>query len=121
MLHRQSSIVLATQKRPADFEADLYILTTEQGGRQGWISCDYMPNVNFERPDGMQNGSVFYSPEFERLELGTTTRVFVKLMAPEFNEGRLDVGQPFTIKEGARIVGSGHIVSVLNPALRLAV
>ena len=107
--------------RSPDFEADLYLLTSEEGGRQSGIAPGYYPNFDFGREDGEQNGSGFDMVDGDRIEPGTTARIRVWLMVPELNEGRLNEGQSFTIKEGARVVGRGQITAVLSPALRLAV
>ncbi|MEM6327372.1 MAG: hypothetical protein AAF791_09670 [Bacteroidota bacterium] len=106
-------------RRLPDFEADLYLLTTDEGGRRSGISAGYKPTFNFERPDKMHNMGGFAEPDFDGLELGTTVHTGFRLGAPEFNKGRLYVGQTFTIKEGGRIVGRGRITAVIAPSLRL--
>lgn len=111
----------ATGSRPPDFEADLCLLTSEEGGRKSGIAPGYYPNFDFGREDEMQNGSGFDMVDGDRIELGTTARIRVWLLAPKLNEGRLSEGLSFTIKEGARVVGRGQITAVLSPALRLAV
>ena len=111
----------ATGSRLPDFEADLYLLTPEEGGRQSGIAPGYYPNFDFGREDEMQHGSGFDVVDGDRIEPGATARVRVWLMAPELNEGRLDSGQSFTIKEGARVVGRGQITAVLSAPLQLAV
>ena len=108
--------------REPDLEAEIYLLTTEEGGRQSGVASGYRPDHNFEREDPDElNGAQHEYPEGGMLGLGETKRARLWLLAPDQNGGRLYEGMEFTAQEGARVVARGRITRVLTPALRRAV
>lgn len=108
--------------REPDFEAEIYLLTTEEGGRQSGVMTGYRPDHNFEREDPNEvNGAQHEYLDGETLGLGETKQAHLWLLAPDLNEGRLYEGMEFTAKEGSRVVARGRITRLFAAALRRAV
>ncbi|GAB5536374.1 MAG: hypothetical protein Rubg2KO_26230 [Rubricoccaceae bacterium] len=108
--------------RNPDLEAEIYLLTMEEGGRRSGVTSGYRPDHNFERKaPGELNGALHEYPDGGTLDLGETKHARLWLLAPEMNEGRLYEGMEFTAQEGARVVARGRITRVLTPALRRVV
>lgn len=107
--------------REPDLEAEVYLLTTEEGGRQSGVTSGYRPDHHFGREDPDElNGAQHEYPDGGALGLGETKRALLWLLVPEENEGRLYEGMEFSAREGARVVARGRITRVLAPALRRA-
>jgi translation elongation factor EF-Tu-like GTPase len=94
-----------------EIEAEIYYLTTEEGGRKSYVGNGYRGQFYY-------NGRDWDAPqEFinkERCELGDTVRVFLRTCSPENHIGKFYVGQQFEIREGAKTVGRGTILKILR-------
>lgn len=105
--------------RPPDLEAEISLLPAEQGGRRTPAVSGYRPSHDFNVP-GTLNDALHEYIEGS-LRPGDTGRALLWLLAPEAQAGRLHPGFEFTVQEGARIVGKGKVLRVLNATLQQAV
>ncbi len=89
------------------FEAEVYILTKDEGGRHTPFFANYRPQFYFRTTD--VTGTIELPEGTEMVMPGDEVALGVKLIAPI----AMDVGQRFTIREGGRTVGAG-VVSEIN-------
>lgn len=102
--------------RPADLEATITFLTTEEGGRRGPAASGYRPNHDFGLPQELNDAQHEYLDR-DWVHPGESVQALLWLLAPERQVGRLHPGFEFTVQEGARIIGHGRVVAVLNREL----
>ena len=93
---------------PTEFEAQVYILKKEEGGRHTPFSKGYKPQFYFRTTD--VTGEVELPEGKELVIPGDTITFKVKLGAPI----ALDQGLDFAIREGGRTVGAGVITKVIK-------
>jgi len=53
-------------------------------------------------------------PDANSVVPGQTVRAFLRFFSPDKHLGRVHVGMEFQIRDGARVVGHGHITKVMN-------
>ena len=88
------------------FEAQVYVLTRDEGGRQNPFFSGYRPQFYFRTTD--VTGSVTLPAGTEMVMPGDNTDVVVELIAPIAMEEGLD----FSIREGGRTVGAGKVTKI---------
>ncbi len=91
-----------------EFEAQVYILSKDEGGRHTPFYDNYRPQFYFRTTD--VTGVVKLPEGTERVMPGDNTEMVVTLIQPI----AMDDGQPFSIREGGRTVGSGRVTKVLK-------
>lgn len=89
-----------------DFEAEVYILTKEEGGRHTPFFKGYKPQFYFRTTD--VTGEVELPADKEMVMPGDTVTFKVKLLAPI----AMDQGLRFAIREGGRTVGAGVVTKI---------
>ena len=89
-----------------EFEAEVYILKKEEGGRHTPFSKGYKPQFYFRTTD--VTGEVELPADKEMVMPGDTLTFKVKLLAPI----AMDKGQDFAIREGGRTVGAGVVTKI---------
>lgn len=89
-----------------DFEAEIYVLTKEEGGRHTPFFKGYKPQFYFRTTD--VTGEVFLPEGAEMVMPGDTVNLKVKLIAPIAMEEK----QRFAIREGGKTVGAGVVTKV---------
>lgn len=89
-----------------EFDAEVYILKKEEGGRHTPFSKGYKPQFYFRTTD--VTGEVELPADKEMVMPGDTVTFKVKLLAPI----AMDQGQNFAIREGGRTVGAGVVTSI---------
>lgn len=92
------------------FEAKIYILTKEEGGRHTPFFQDYKPQFFIRTAD--VTGSFKFDKEIETILPGDTVEVEVNLIVPV----ALQNGLRFTIREGQITVGTGIILTCVPKA-----
>lgn len=97
--------------RPPDIEAQIYFLTTAEGGRNGPVRSGYRPQFVYD--DHHWDAHQEY-PEREWVELGETARALLWFLSPECHWGKVSPGMEFEIMEGSRVVGRGTVAAILN-------
>ncbi len=91
-----------------NFEAQVYVLTKEEGGRHKPFFNNYRPQFYFRTTD--VTGSITLPEGTEMVMPGDNTEMTVELQKPiAMEEGLL-----FAIREGGRTVGSGRVTKVLK-------
>lgn len=89
-----------------EFEAEIYILTKEEGGRHTPFFTGYKPQFFIRTCD--ITGDVALPAGVEMVMPGDTVNVKIKLIAPV----ALEEKQKFAIREGGKTVGAGAVVKI---------
>jgi elongation factor Tu len=89
------------------FEAEVYILTKEEGGRHTPFFKGYRPQFYFRTTD--VTGSVELPAGMEMVMPGDNVKMVVELISPIAMED----GLRFAIREGGRTVGAGVVAKIL--------
>ena len=89
-----------------EFDAEVYVLTKEEGGRHTPFFKGYKPQFYFRTTD--VTGEVELPADKEMVMPGDTVTFKVKLLAPI----AMDKGQDFAIREGGRTVGAGVVTNI---------
>ena len=91
-----------------NFEASVYVLTKEEGGRHKPFFANYRPQFYFRTTD--VTGTIELPSGTEMVMPGDNTEMTVTLGKPI----AMDEGLTFSIREGGRTVGSGRVVKILK-------
>ena len=89
-----------------DFEAAVYVLTKEEGGRPTPFFNNYRPQFYFRPTD--VTGSVTLPEGTEMVMPGDNVTITVQLITPV----AMEEGMRFAIREGGRTVGAGKVASI---------
>lgn len=91
-----------------EFEAQVYVLTKEEGGRHKPFFSNYRPQFYFRTTD--VTGTIHLPEGTEMCMPGDNTMMRVELIAPI----AMDEGLRFAIREGGRTVGAGRVTKILK-------
>ena len=89
-----------------EFEAEVYVLSKDEGGRHTPFFANYRPQFYFRTTD--VTGEVVLPEGTEMVMPGDNVKIGVKLIAPI----AMDPGLRFAIREGGRTVGSGVVATI---------
>jgi elongation factor Tu len=89
-----------------NFEAQVYVLSKDEGGRHTPFFNNYRPQFYFRTTD--VTGSIKLPDGVEMVMPGDNTTMTVELIAPI----AMDEGLRFAIREGGRTVGAGRVVKI---------
>ena len=103
VLAKRGSITPHTQ-----FEAEVYVLTKEEGGRHTPFFKGYRPQFYFRTTD--VTGSVELPAGVEMVMPGDNIQMTIELITPI----AMDEGLRFAIREGGRTVGAGVVTKILK-------
>ena len=92
-----------------NFEANIYVLSKEEGGRHTPFFTGYKPQFYFRTTD--VTGSIALPEGVEMCMPGDNVKVVVNLM--DGMPVAMDEGLRFAIREGGRTVGSGVVTKIL--------
>jgi elongation factor Tu len=90
------------------FEAQVYVLTKEEGGRHTPFFHNYRPQFYFRTTD--VTGHITLPEGTEMVMPGDNTSMTVELINPI----AMDEGLRFAIREGGRTVGAGRVTKILK-------
>ena len=90
------------------FEAEVYILSKEEGGRHTPFFSNYRPQFYFRTTD--VTGAVALPDGVEMVMPGDNVKMSVELIAPI----AMDEGLRFAIREGGRTVGAGVVSKIID-------
>lgn len=90
------------------FEAEVYVLTKEEGGRHTPFFTGYRPQFYFRTTD--VTGEVSLPEGTEMVMPGDTVNLKIKLISPIAMEEK----QRFAIREGGKTVGAGVVTKVVK-------
>jgi len=91
-----------------NFEANVYVLTKEEGGRHKPFFSNYRPQFYFRTTD--VTGTIELPAGTEMVMPGDNTEMTVELGKPI----AMDEGLRFAIREGGRTVGAGRVTKILK-------
>lgn len=91
-----------------EFEAQVYILSKDEGGRHTPFFQNYRPQFYFRTTD--VTGVVTLPEGTEMVMPGDDTKMTVQLIQPIV----MDEGMRFTIREGGRTVGAGTLTKIIK-------
>nr|AAA25411.1 elongation factor Tu [Metamycoplasma hominis ATCC 23114] len=103
VLAKPKTIVPHTQ-----FEATVYVLKKEEGGRHTPFFHNYKPQFYFRTTDVA--GGIEFKPGREMVVPGDNVELTVTLIAPI----AIEEGTKFSIREGGRTVGAGSVTKILK-------
>jgi elongation factor Tu len=90
------------------FEAEVYVLTKEEGGRHTPFFQGYRPQFYFRTTD--VTGTVELAQGTEMVMPGDNVQMTIELITPI----AMDEGLRFAIREGGRTVGAGVVTKILK-------
>jgi elongation factor Tu len=90
------------------FQAEVYVLTKEEGGRHTPFFKGYRPQFYFRTTD--VTGSVELPEGMEMVMPGDNVQMTIELITPI----AMDEGLRFAIREGGRTVGAGVVAKILQ-------
>ena len=107
-VHRGQVLVKPGSVTPhTEFEAEVYILKKEEGGRHTAFFTGYKPQFYVRTTD--VTGEVTLPEKIEMVMPGDTISFKVKLVAPV----ALEEKQRFAIREGGKTVGAGAVTKII--------
>ena len=95
-------------KPHSKFEAQVYVLSKEEGGRHTAFFSNYRPQFYFRTTD--ITGVITLQEGTEMVMPGDNTVMIVELIHPI----AIEEGTKFSIREGGRTVGAGSVVKILE-------
>ncbi|MDR2347548.1 MAG: elongation factor Tu, partial [Bifidobacteriaceae bacterium] len=90
------------------FEAQVYVLNKDEGGRHNPFYSNYRPQFYFRTTD--VTGVITLPEGTEMVMPGDNTEMTVELIQPI----AMEVGLGFAIREGGRTVGSGRVINIIK-------
>jgi len=97
-----------TIKPHTKFDAEVYILTKDEGGRHTPFVTNYRPQFYFRTTD--VTGVMSLAAGVEMVMPGDNIRCSIELIAPV----AMDEGLRFAIREGGRTVGAGVVTKIIE-------
>ena len=91
-----------------EFEAQVYVLTKEEGGRHTPFFTNYRPQFYFRTTD--ITGVIELKEGVEMIMPGDNAELVVKLIHPI----AIELGTKFSIREGGRTVGAGSVTEIIE-------
>jgi elongation factor Tu len=91
-----------------EFEAQVYVLSKEEGGRHSPFFSGYRPQFYFRTTD--VTGEVRLPEGVEMVMPGDNTQMTVELISPI----AMFEGLRFAIREGGRTVGAGRVTKIIK-------
>ncbi|MCK9470735.1 MAG: elongation factor Tu [Bacilli bacterium] len=91
-----------------EFEAQVYVLSKEEGGRHTPFFTNYRPQFYFRTTD--VTGVIELPQGIEMVMPGDNANLVVKLIHPI----AIELGTKFSIREGGRTVGAGNVTKVVK-------
>jgi len=107
-IHRGQVLAASGSVMPhTDFEAEVYVLKKEEGGRHTPFFTGYKPQFYVRTTD--VTGEVTLNEDVKMVMPGDTVTFKVKLVAPVALEDQ----QRFAVREGGKTVGAGVVTKVV--------
>lgn len=94
-------------KPHTEFEAQIYVLAKEEGGRHTPFFTGYRPQFYIKTTD--ITGEITLPKGVEMVMPGDNTKMVAKLIVPV----ALEEGQRFAIREGGHTVGAGAVIKII--------
>ena len=91
-----------------EFEAEIYVLSKDEGGRHTPFFANYRPQFYFRTTD--VTGTITLPAGEEMVMPGDNTKLTIKLINPV----AMNEGLRFAIREGGRTVGAGVVAKIIK-------
>ena len=91
-----------------EFDAQVYVLSKEEGGRHTPFFSNYRPQFYFRTTD--VTGVIELKDGVEMIMPGDNAELHVKLIHPI----AIELGTKFSIREGGRTVGAGNVTKIIK-------
>ena len=91
-----------------EFDAQVYVLSKEEGGRHTPFFSNYRPQFYFRTTD--VTGVIELKEGVEMIMPGDNAELHVKLLHPI----AIELGTKFSIREGGRTVGAGNVTKIVK-------
>ena len=92
----------------SEFDAQVYVLSKEEGGRHTPFFTNYRPQFYFRTTD--VTGVIELKEGVDMIKPGDNAELVVKLIHPI----AIELGTKFSIREGGRTVGAGNVIKILK-------
>src|SRR5690554_701514 len=99
---------IGSVKPHTKFEAQVYVLSKEEGGRHTPFFSNYRPQFYFRTTD--VTGVINLKPGVEMVMPGDNTEMIVELIHPI----AVEKGTKFSIREGGKTVGAGSVIDIIE-------
>jgi len=99
-----------------DIEAEVYLLSKEEGGRSTPATIGYRPN-HLVNGDYLTSGLHVYLDQ-DYVFPGHTAKTGIKFITPEVYPNCISVGMKINVQEASHIVGYAKVTKVYNELLR---
>ena len=99
---------IGSVKPHTKFEAQVYVLSKEEGGRHTPFFTNYRPQFYFRTTD--VTGVIYLKPGVEMVMPGDNTEMIVELIHPI----AIEQGTKFSIREGGKTVGAGSVINIIE-------
>tara|TARA_B100000809_G_scaffold245764_1_gene273049 strand:+ start:103 stop:744 length:642 start_codon:yes stop_codon:yes gene_type:complete len=113
----QLTYIDSVKKDLPDFRADVRYLTTEEGGRKGYVTSGYRPHFQLKGKKELSSTEQIFVNK-DKVFPGESVSTEIRILWIEAFEGLLYEGLEFKLGEGKRIVAKGVIKEVINQKLR---
>src|SRR5262249_9569480 len=94
-------------------EARISFLRPDEGGRHSPVSSGYRPQFHYASDAQVWDAQHTY-PDVASVAPGDSVRAILCFTSPEYHRGRIELGMPFEIREGAKLVGRGVVTRIID-------
>ena len=98
-------------EHPKDIEAEIYYLTTKEGGRNTPVFSGYRGQFYY---NGLDCDAPQEFPDMEEVKPGETVRAYLAFLSPQLHANNIHEGMEFLVREGAKTVGKGKVTKILE-------
>lgn len=106
------------ERNSPDFIATLRYRTAEEGGRAMPAHSGYRPQIKFGFEEMQTSGQQVFIGK-DTVRPGEAVTAEITMVSPHIFYGRLSCGMYFEFREGARVIGTGEIIELLNVELNI--
>ena len=103
-----------------DFIAVLKYRTHLEDGRKDYALSGYRPDIKFSFSEMRTCGVQTFVGQ-EKVFPGESVTANIKITATEFFKGQLYENLEFDFSEGLNIIGTGIILEIINPILKIKI
>ena len=94
-----------------DIEAEIYFLTTEEGGKTKPAFNDFSLEFSYNNQNWVARHTY---PDVAQVNPGDTVRTYLQFLSPKEHLGKVTIGMKFEVREGIRTVGKGIVTNILE-------
>jgi hypothetical protein len=98
---------------PVDIEAELTLISPENGGREKQFFCGMRPQFYYDGQDWDCTLQILNDPVFAH---GQTITAFFGFVTPSAHFGKLVLGKEFLLRDGHKVIAQGRVKAVWSLA-----